>query len=192
LPGVVAAKQPHAVKILLRRIAEQLQQILQQQQQQQQGQGSEPAGKRQRLELGARQQQQQQQQTTSLAGQPQGAAGTAADMHDRLAAMLLNAHDAAMLQEGGFDLEWRLPFLQVLQRAVALHGPLLWLLLASMAGSEGEYDPQQVSVFVSARDIVVSAPWMCMSVLLVAPCLREATLFVLLVAPLHALCCRPA
>jgi hypothetical protein len=153
LPVAVAAKQPHAVKILLRRIGAQLQQILQQQQQQQQGQGSEPAGKRQRLEIGAR----QQQQSTSLAGQPQAAAVTVADTHDQLAKMLLNAHDAAMLKEGGVGLEWRLAFLQVLQHAVALHGALLRLLVASMAGSHGEYHPQQVSAFVSACDIVVSA-----------------------------------
>jgi hypothetical protein len=78
-------------------------------------------------------------------------AGIPADLHDRLAEMLLNAHDVAMQQQGGVDLEWRLAFLQVLQQAAALHGPLLRLLLGSMAGELDKYEPQQVSVHMCYR-----------------------------------------
>jgi hypothetical protein len=136
------------VQGLLRRISEQLQQILQQQPQQQPCNTGQPV-KWQRLEAGSgaaaaaatgawqphRHQQQQQQQGVLNEGpqQPAGVAG-----------MLLNAHDAALQQQGGVDLEWRLGFLQLLQQATALHRPLLQLLQASMAGMHGEYEPQQV------------------------------------------------
>jgi hypothetical protein len=135
------------VQGLLRRISEQLQQLLQQQQQQSAG----PPVKKQRLEAGLGhaagtgdwQQHQLQQQDLQVAGH---CSAEAEGLHQQLAGMLLAAHDAAMQQQGGVDLEWRLGFLQLLQQAVALHAPLLQLLQASMAGMHGEYEPQQVGM----------------------------------------------
>jgi hypothetical protein len=134
---------------MLRRIEQQLQQTLQQQQQ---GRGLGPAGKRQRLEDGY---QQQLLQPDGHTGQQQDRADTC----DQLAEMLLNAHDAAMQQPGGVDLEWRLAFLQLLQQTAALHAPLLRLLLASMVGSGGEYEPQQVRLV--GHMIMLKVPGRC-------------------------------